>query len=216
MRLISSMKKVTPQNVHQLNEKYRSKSPTEIIAAALSFSEKPVVTTSFGAYSAALLHAAVKVKEDIQVIWCDTGYNTLKTYEHAQYLIDKLNLNIDIFSPKYTNAYIDKNFGRPSLGDSNYDDFAKIVKLDPFKESFKKHNPDLWITNIRKNQTEYRDTAAIFSLSKDGILKVSPFYFYTNAELEAYILMKNLPLEFDYFDPLKLSDKMECGIHLNN
>ena len=94
------MKKITPQNLALFNQNVRFEDPLEIIAFALEFSERPVVTTSFGPYSAAILQACSKVKKDIQVIWCDTGYNTEATYKHAHYLIEKLQLQIEIFSPK--------------------------------------------------------------------------------------------------------------------
>lgn len=210
------MEKITLQNIQHFNEKFRFKSPIEILSAALNFSEKPILTTSFGTYSAALLKSSVDVKSDIQIIWCDTGYNTEKTYSHAQQLIKKLNLNIEIFSPKYTNAYIQEIIGQPRIGDKNYETFAKIIKLEPFKRAFQKYEPDLWITNIRKDQTSYRENADIFSFSQDGILKVSPFYHYTNEELALYINSQNLPMEFDYFDPLKNKKNTECGIHLEN
>ena len=50
---------------------------------AMSKTERPIVSTNFRPYEAAILHATSRAKKDIQVIWCDTGYNTPNTYKHA-------------------------------------------------------------------------------------------------------------------------------------
>ena len=39
---------------------------------------------------------------------------------------------------------------------------------------------------------------------------------YDLSKLEAYIKDKKLPIEFDYFDPVKALENRECGIHLKH
>ena len=210
------MNKITPHNLSLFNENVRFEDPLEIIKFALEYAKKPVITTSFGPYSAAVLHACTRVKKDIPVIWCDTGYNTESTYRHANHLIETLNLNIDIFVPRFTTAYLNNTIGKPRIDNPKHLLFSQMVKLDPFDRAFEKHKPDLWFTNVRKNQTSYRDQLDVFSFSKEGILKVSPFYHYGNESLEAYIQSKKLPLEYNYYDPVKALENRECGIHLNH
>ena len=88
--------------------------------------------------------------------------------------------------------------------------------MEPFNRAFKKYQPDVWFTNVRKGQTEYRNKLDVFSFSHEGILKVSPFYHFDDLALEAYIKDKKLPIEFDYFDPVKALENRECGIHLKH
>ncbi|MEZ4858566.1 MAG: phosphoadenosine phosphosulfate reductase family protein [Flavobacteriaceae bacterium] len=208
------MNQITPQNISLFNENVRFEDPLEIISFALEQAKRPLITTSFGPYSAALLSACKKVKKDLQVIWCDTGYNTVATYKHANYLIEKLQLNIEIFSPQYTTAYINTRMGLPEIDHPNHPIFSEKVKLEPFNRAFKKYQPDVWFTNVRKGQTELRNGLDVFSFSKEGILKVSPFYHYDDSALEKYIIANHLPLEFDYYDPVKALENRECGIHL--
>jgi phosphoadenosine phosphosulfate reductase len=78
----------------------------------------------------------------------------------------------------------------------------------------KEHQPDLWFTNIRVRQTELRNKKDILSYSKDGILKISPFYYWTDTDLDAYLVKNNLPKNHQYFDPIKALQNRECGIHL--
>jgi phosphoadenosine phosphosulfate reductase len=46
-----------------------------------------------------------------------------------------------------------------------------------------------------------------------GVLKVSPWFYATDADLEAYLAKYRLPNEWDYFDPAKADEKRECGLH---
>ena len=75
------------------------------------------------------------------------------------------------------------------------------------------HQSDVWFTNLRKGQTTLRDNLDIFSFSKDEILKVSPFYHWSDEQLDKYLVDYNLPNEFNYFDPTKALVNRECGLH---
>lgn len=66
-------------NLVEINKILREKSPKEIVLWALSQAQRPVITTNFRPYEAAILHLCSVVKNDIPVIWCDTGYNTMAT-----------------------------------------------------------------------------------------------------------------------------------------
>lgn len=199
--------------IKTLNEILKGKSPKEIIELTLSISKKPVITTNFRPYEVAILHEVSKVKGDIKVIWCDTGYNTSNTYKHAEELIKKLNLNIQLYVPKQTTAHRDVVLGVPQIDDPNHKLFSEQVKLEPFERAMEEHKPDVWFTNLRKGQTNFRDSIDVVSKSNDGIIKVSPFYHYTDQELDQYLKKHQLPNEFKYFDPTKVLDNRECGIH---
>jgi phosphoadenosine phosphosulfate reductase len=75
------------------------------------------------------------------------------------------------------------------------------------------HRPDVWFTNLRKGQTAHRDSLDILSRSGDGVLKVSPFFYWTDAQLDAYLAQHGLPNEHTYFDPTKVLANRECGLH---
>ncbi|OED44323.1 phosphoadenylylsulfate reductase [Flavobacteriaceae bacterium (ex Bugula neritina AB1)] len=40
-----------------------------------------------------------------------------------------------------------------------------------------------------------------------------PFYYYSDEELDVYMEKNTLPNEFKYFDPTKVLNNRECGIH---
>ena len=201
-------------NLEILNKELRHKTPDEIIEWALSISEKRIVTTSFGIYSAVLLSTFFRNDKNINVIWCDTGYNTPETYEHAINLIDNYKLNIYHYVPLQSKAYTDATIRLPEITDPKHEEFTEIVKLEPFRRALKEHQPKVWFTNIRIRQTEYRNSQDILSLSKDGILKISPFYYWTDGDLDKYMETHKLPKNDSYFDVTKVLLNRECGIHL--
>ncbi len=205
---------IETMNLEAVNEALKNKSPNEIIVWALQQANKAVVTTNFRPYEGAILHAVASVKNTIDIIWCDTGYNTPQTYKHAEELIEKLQLNVQLYVPKQTVAHRNITLGLPTIDDPKHAVFTEQVKLEPFKRAMEEHKPDVWFTNLRKGQTAFRDSIDIVSRSKDGILKVSPFYHWSDEELDAYLEEHQLPNEFKYFDPTKVESNRECGLHI--
>lgn len=203
----------TQQQIKNLNVQFKGIPPEEIISWAVKNAERPVVTTNFRPYEVAILNAVSEVKDNIPVIWCDTGYNTPNTYKHAEDLIDRLGLNIDLYVPKQTSAYREVIMGIPQIDDPKHLEFTEQVKLEPFRRAMDTHKPDVWFTNLRKGQTALRDSLDILSLSKDGVLKVSPFYYWSDTQLDAYLNERDLPNEHKYFDPTKVLENRECGLH---
>lgn len=201
------------EEIKKLNAELKQKSPVEIAQWAVDNAANAVVTTNFRPYEAAILYAATQAKNDIPVIWCDTGYNTPNTYRHAEEVIDLLALNVDLYVPKQTSAHRDVVLGIPQIDDPKHKVFTEQVKLEPFKRAMAVHKPDVWFTNLRKGQTAHRDNLDILSLGADGVLKVSPFYYYSDEQLDTYLEEHKLPNEHKYFDPTKVLENRECGLH---
>ena len=201
------------ESIKRLNAQFKGIPPEEIISWAIKNSDNAVVTTNFRPYEVAILNAVSEVKGDIPIIWCDTGYNTPNTYRHAEELIARLKLNIDLYVPRQTTAHRDSVMGIPQIDDPRHAEFTEQVKLEPFRRAMTAHRPDVWFTNLRKGQTALRDSLDILSLSKDGVLKVSPFYYWSDTQLDIYLKDRNLPNEHKYFDPTKVLENRECGLH---
>ena len=200
-------------DIEKINTELATKTPIEIVQWAITNSQTPIVTTNFRPYESAILHLVTKVDPAIKVIWCDTGYNTPSTYKHAEELMESLSLNIQLYIPRQTAAHRDVVLGIPQVDDPTHQLFTEQVKLEPFKRAMAAHQPDVWFTNLRKGQTAFRDSIGIVSRSADGVLKVSPFYHFSDKELDQYLNQYSLPNEFNYFDPTKQLDTRECGLH---
>ncbi len=204
---------MTTQELQDLNNQLHNKSPKEIIEWAIAYGKKAIVTTNFRPYEAVILHACSQVQKDIPVIWCDTGYNTKQTYKHAEETIKQLNLNVKLYVPKQSTAHRDVVMGIPDINDPMHKVFTEQVKLEPFSRAMSEHKPDVWFTNLRKGQTAFRDSIDILSLSADGMLKVSPFYNWSDEDMDKYVAEHKLGNETKYFDPTKVLGNRECGLH---
>tara|TARA_B110000881_G_C18439771_1_gene445296 strand:+ start:188 stop:817 length:630 start_codon:yes stop_codon:yes gene_type:complete len=197
-----------------LNKECKEKKPQEVLKKVFSGHLNPVLTTNFRPYEVAILHLCTQISPNIKVVWCDSGYNTEATYKYAKKIIVELGLNIKLYKPLKTSQYYDMPSDKiPEINDPQHEIFTEEVKLEPFRRAMSELKPDLWITNLRKGQTNFRDSLDIFTESKDGLLKVSPFYYWTDYDLDNYMKENGLENEYDYFDPTKVDDKRECGLH---
>lgn len=203
------------ENLGFYNDFLRDLNYQEVINWVFQLSENRIVTTSFGVYSAVLLSTMSEADKNIRVIWCDTRYTGEETYEHAKFLQEKFHLNVHKYESRLTREETDILYSEAiELDTEAHERFSEAVKLEPFRRALQEENPDVWFTNIRVRQTEYRDDLDKLSLSKEGILKVSPFYYWTDEQLDTFLEDKNLPKNKMYFDPVKALSSRECGIHL--
>ena len=199
------------------NAELRAKSPLETVRWAVARAGgRAVISTNFRPYEAAILHLVVQVQPDIPVLWVDHGYNRPATYKHAEELHARLKLNLKPYLPRITPAHRDAIYGPiPTVEDEvGLKKFSAVMKLEPFQRGMKELAPTVWITALRKVQNPNRAGLDIVSLDENfGALKVSPFFYFSDADLDAYLEQHKLPNEWDYFDPAKADEKRECGLH---
>ena len=201
-------------NLAALNQEFASQHPQEIIAHALALPGKAVVTTHFGPLEAVILHMASSVRRDVQVLWVDHGYNTKATYRCAEQVIRMLKLNVDVFTPKVSAARQEAALGGiPNYTEDAHKVFTENFKLEPFRRAMAQHQPAIWLTALRKEQTEFRQSLNIFTQDDKGTLKVAPFFHWTEARMREYLAAHQLPNEDSYYDPTKALENRECGLH---
>lgn len=189
-------------------------SPQTIINWALTQANKPIVTTNFGPYEAVILHMVTQANPTITVIWVDSGYNTRATYTVAQNLIDRLSLNIDVYTPKVSAARQDAALGGiPSIDEERHAAFTEQFKLEPFSRAMQSVAPDIWFTAVRSEQTAFRRNMKVFSEGMNGVIKVAPLLYWEESQMNAYLEEHSLPNVDKYFDPTKAEAGRECGLH---
>jgi phosphoadenosine phosphosulfate reductase len=118
--------------------------------------------------------------------------------------------------PRVTAAHRDAIHGPiPTTEDeAGLKKFSAVMKLEPFQRGMKELAPTVWITALRKVQNPNRAGLDIVSPDENfGALKVSPFFYFSDADLDTYLAQHQLPNEWDYFDPAKADEKRECGLH---
>jgi phosphoadenosine phosphosulfate reductase len=210
---------MTAAEISKANAELRNKSPLEIVKWAIALANgRAIVSTNFRPYEAVILHLVTQVQPEIPVLWVDHGYNRPATYKHAEQVKKLLKLNIKAFVPKITAAHHDAVFGgMPEPTPENEDlikAFSTAMKLEPFQRGMKELAPTVWLTALRKVQNPNRAELDIVSEDKNfNSLKISPLFYWSDADMENYLKQHSLPNEWDYFDPAKADEKRECGLH---
>ena len=202
------------------NNELRGKTPLEITRWAIDLARESkggaIVSTNFRPYEAVVLHLATRVQPDIPALWVDHGYNRPATYRHADEVKKLLQLNLKAYLPKITAAHRDAIDGPIPIpeDEAGLKKFSALMKLEPFQRGMRELAPTIWITALRKVQNPNRAELDILSADTNfNSLKVSPVFYLSDDEMEAYLSGHKLPNEWDYFDPAKADEKRECGLH---
>src|SRR5678815_2988635 len=86
-----------------INARLADGSPERILEwARETFGDRLVLTSSFGAESAVMLHLASQVIPTVPVVFLDTGYLFPETYQFAEELTTRLHLDVRVYGPKTT------------------------------------------------------------------------------------------------------------------
>ncbi|MCB1700221.1 MAG: phosphoadenosine phosphosulfate reductase family protein [Pseudomonadales bacterium] len=202
-------------DIDSVNASLRDASPQEILRWALGLGHKTIATTSMGRNAAVMLHLVSEIDKSVPTVWVDTGYNLRDTYVVAERLIRDLELNIHVYSPQMTSERRNAIMGGiPTVDEEErHGEFTRQVKLEPFERALRDFAPQIWLTGIRRTETEHRNTLDIVSVDGRGIIKVAPIFYWSDDDVEDYMARQNLPSCKHYFDPTKVHDGRECGLH---
>ena len=202
-------------DLNSANATLRHASAQEIVQWALALGRPTIATTSMGRNAAVMLHLVSEQDKALPTIWVDTGYNLRDTYIVAERLIQSLDLNIHVYSPQMTSERRNATMGGiPTVDDvKRHEEFTRQVKLEPFTQALDDFKPEIWLTGIRQEETEHRKNLDIVSLDSRGIIKVAPLFYWSEDDVDAYMAQQQLATCKHYFDPTKVHDGRECGLH---
>src|SRR3954454_1882964 len=84
-----------------LNPVFERQHPQQIVDwAAAQFGDDFVMSSSFGAESALMIHMATRAKPDVRIVMVDTGYLFPETHAFMEQLRHRLNLNVWVYGTK--------------------------------------------------------------------------------------------------------------------
>ncbi len=198
-----------------LNQQFAKALPSEIMRYTVENASNPVIFTNFRPLAIAFLHLVTRPIPDIPVIWVDHGFNTPETYRHIERVVETLNLNLQVYSPKMSAAHYTAVYGDiPPIDTPEHDRFSEIVKLEPFNRAMSELKPDVWLNGIRHDQNSHRKELDVFTFGSHQTVRVAPMFHLTELDVEEYIYERDLPDNHDYYDPTKGEEHRECGLLL--
>ncbi len=168
-----------------------SKSPQEILEWAIrEYGDDIAMSSSFQTQSMPLLHMATRIKPDIRIFFIDTGYHFWETLIFCVRVASEWNLNvIDLHRDPKWDEFMRENLRTLPSEDPNL--CCYIHKVQPMQRAV--NSVWVWISGIRRDQTEVRAKASILELQDDGLIKVNPMLNWTKADIARYNQEHNLP-----------------------
>ena len=228
-----------------LNALFEKSRPQQVVEwAALEFGKDLVMSSSFGADSAVLLHMATRVVPDIRIVMVDTGYLFPETHAFMEQLRQRLNLNVWTFRTHNDPiGYLHKAGEGDPRWRKDIDACCAANKIEPFVRAMEQLRPRAWLRGIRRNQSESRRGMPFVLWDKRyDCHAVSPLLNWTPRDVHEYLKQHDLPYhplrEKNYVSigcnpesctmPVQIGDdgeragrwagtgKLECGINTSN
>jgi phosphoadenosine phosphosulfate reductase len=194
-----------------------------------------VLTSSFGAQAAVMLHLTSTVIPKIPVILIDTGYLFPETYQFIDELTGRLNLNLKVFRSDASPAWQESRFGKLwDQGLSGIEKYNRLNKQEPLESAMRALGAETWFAGLRRDQAATRAQIAPIE-RKRGRFKVHPLFDWTDRDVGRYLEEHRLPYhplwekgypsigdwhttrslaEVDRVEDLRFFGlKRECGLH---
>ncbi|MDH3374120.1 MAG: phosphoadenylyl-sulfate reductase [Gammaproteobacteria bacterium] len=152
-----------------------------------------IVSSSFGAQSAVMLHLLTQQKPDIPVVVIDTGYLFPETYQFIDDLADRLQLNLHVFQPRCTAARQEALYGRRwEQGVKGIDSYNRDNKVEPMERALDSLEVGSWFAGVRRAQSSSRSATPFVETSGER-WKVHPIADWSDREVHYYLREHGLP-----------------------
>ena len=195
-----------------------------------------LLTSSFGAQAAVLLHMVTRQWPEIPVVLLDTQYLFPETYRFVDELTDRLGLNLKVYQSPISREWQEARWGRLwEQGVEGITRFNAVNKVEPMGRALHELDAVAWITGLRRSQSSTRAGLQTLAM-QDGRVKVHPIYDWSNKDVHQYLTRHALPYHPLWFEGyVSIGDvqtsrplgadmteeetrffglKRECGLHI--
>lgn len=201
------------------------------------FGDHLVASTSFGLQSAVMLHLIHEHAPKIPVIFIDTGFLFPETYQYADQLIQRFDLDIRVYQPTVSSARMQALWGNLWEGSrEDQDRYAMLTKIEPMNRALRDTGADVWLSGLRRAQSNTRKDRPFVEQQKKT-LKAYPILDWADAQVDLYFHQNDLPRhpladqgyvttgDWHSTKPFEGGDaestrfngeKYECGLHLDS
>jgi phosphoadenosine phosphosulfate reductase len=177
-----------------VNAELATASPEAVLEwAKHTFGDDVVLTSSFGADSAVMLHLTQRIFPRVRVVFLDTGYLFPETYQFAEELAERLDLDLRVYSPTMTAARQEALYGKLwEGGEQGLARYQQLNKIEPMDRALRELAPRAWIAGLRNQQSAFRAGLRRIELQGD-VYKVHPIVDFTDEDVHRYLRMNDLP-----------------------
>lgn len=166
---------------------------TRVAEALESLPGRHVLSSSFGAQSAVMLHLVTQQAPNIPVILIDTGYLFPETYNFIDELSERLKLNLQVYSPQVSSAWQEARHGkRWEAGLQGLQDYNHDAKVEPMQRAIEQLQVGTWFSGLRRSQAAERADTPFVEQFGDRY-KVYPIADWSDKDIYDYLHAHELP-----------------------
>ncbi|WJG09927.1 phosphoadenylyl-sulfate reductase [Aliiglaciecola sp. LCG003] len=188
------LNQLSKEDFAQLNADLEHKTPQQRVAWALeNLPGQHIVSSSFGAQSAVMLHLLSHQYPDIPVVLTDTGYLFPETYQFVDQLSQRLKLNLQVYRAPISPAWQEARHGRLwEQGVEGIEQYNKMNKVLPMQQALQELDGKTWFAGLRRSQSDSRENLGVLQRLQ-GQTKVYPIIDQSNKALHGYLKEHDLP-----------------------
>lgn len=154
---------------------------------------KPIISSSFGAQSAVMLHLMTQQKHDIPVVVIDTGYLFAETYRFIDELTERLDLNLHVVRSDVSAAWQEARSGRRwEQGVDGISDYNRENKVEPMERALDELDVGAWFAGLRRKQSSGRAETPFIESSGER-WKIHPIADWSDRDVYNYLTDHGLP-----------------------
>jgi phosphoadenosine phosphosulfate reductase len=178
----------------QINAELETKTPQQRVSWALdNLPANFVLSSSFGAQAAVMLHLLVQQYPDIPVILTDTGYLFPETYQFVDSLTEKLKLNLKVYRDEFSPAWQEARYGKLwEQGGEGIEKYNRMNKVVPMQKALQDLQAKTWFAGLRRSQSDQRETLPVVQRLENQF-KVYPIINWSNKDVHYYLKEHDLP-----------------------
>jgi len=171
----------------------RLDAPGRLAWAFDALPDSHVLSSSFGAQSAVLLHMATRLRPQIPVVVVDTGYLFPETYAFIDQLQDRLQLNLIVAQAVHSPAWLEARHGKLwEHGVEGLTHYNQLRKVAPMQAALDRLGAGTWIAGPRRNQSRSRQDLP-FLQHRAGRYKLHPLADWSDRDIGRYLQRHDLP-----------------------
>lgn len=199
--------------------------------------DRLVATTSFGLQAGVMLHLIHEFAPKVPVVFIDTGFLFPETYQYAEELAARFDLDLRIYQPTMSAARMQALYGDLwAQGKEGADRYGLITKVEPMNRALRETGADVWLSGLRRSQSKTRQDRPFVEQQKKTV-KAYPILDWADAQVDLYFHQNQIPRHplaakgyltmGDWHSTRPSEDgtaegtrfngeKYECGLHLDS
>jgi len=185
---------ISDEQLAQTNTVLEKQSAVQRVAWALEhLPQNFMLSSSFGAQAAVMLHMVTQQHPDIPVVLTDTGYLFAETYQFVDELTQRLKLNLKVYRADVSSAWQEARMGKMwEQGLEGIEKYNALNKVEPMQKALEDLHIKSWFAGLRRSQSDMRETLPVVQKLKNQY-KIYPIIDWSNKDVHLYLKEHSLP-----------------------